>query len=70
MVGTLDHATAAIEKLVFHPFERNADMWTAVLIEVNLILLFDRKELAFAQLKTLAASLGDISKGTETQPIR
>lgn len=70
MVGALDHAATAIEELVFHPFERNADMRTAVLIKINLALLFDRKELAFAQFKTLAASLGDISKGTETRLIR
>ncbi len=66
MVGALDHAATAVEKLIFNPFERNADVRTAVLVEVNLALLFDCKELAFAQFKTLASSLRDVSKGAET----
>lgn len=65
MVGALDHAAAAIEKLVFYPFERNADVRTAVLVEVNLALLFDCKELASTDIEPFAASLGDISKGAE-----
>jgi len=65
VVGALDHAAAAIEKLVFDPFERNADVRTAILVEINLALLFDCKELAPFQIKPLAAGLGDVSKGTE-----
>lgn len=65
MVGALDHAAAAVEKLIFNPFERNADMRAAVLVEVNLALLFDCKELAFAQFKTLATGLGNVNKRAE-----
>ncbi len=70
MVGALDHAAAVIEKLVFYPFERNADVRTAVLVEVNLALLFDCKKLASIQIETLAASFVDVSKGAEAQLIR
>lgn len=65
MIGALDHAATAVEELVVHPFERNTDMRAAVLVEVNLALLFDSKELAFAQFKTLATSLGNVSKRAE-----
>lgn len=66
MIGALDHAATAVEELVVHPFERNTDMRAAVLVEVNLALLFDCKELAPIQIETLAASLRDVSKGAET----
>ncbi len=65
MVGALDHAATTVEELVFHPFERNTDMRAAVLVKVNLTLLFDSKELASRQIKPLAASLGDVSKGAK-----
>lgn len=70
MVGTLDHAAAAIKKLVFNPVECNADMRATILVEINFALLFNCKELAPCQIEALAASLGDISKGAETQLIR
>lgn len=41
VIGALDHAAAAIEKLVFNPFECNADMRAAVLIEINFSLLLN-----------------------------
>ena len=69
MIGALDHAAAAIEELVFHPFERNADMRAAVLVEIDFALLVDCKQLAIAQVKALAAILGNIGKGAETQLI-
>lgn len=70
MISALDHTAAAIEKLVFDPFQRNAEMRAAVLIEVNLGALFDCKEFAPRQIETLAASLGDISKGAKAQLVR
>lgn len=70
MVGALDHGTAAIEKLVFNPFERNTEMWAAVLIEIDFALLFDAKQLAAHQGETLAATLGDISDAAQARVIR
>ena len=70
MVGALNHAAAAIEELVFHPFERNTDMRAAILVEINLTLLFDGKQLAIFQVKTFAAILGNVCKGAEAKPVR
>lgn len=41
MIGALNHAAAAIEELVFYPFEWNTDMRAAVVIKIYLALLFD-----------------------------
>lgn len=65
VISALDHTAATIKKLVFHPFECNADMRAAILVEINVALLFDRKELASSDIKTLAARLGDISRGAK-----
>lgn len=70
MVGALDHAATAIEKLVFHPFERNTDMRAAILVEINLVQLFDCKQLAIIQVETLAAILGNVCKVAETKLVR
>ena len=70
MVSALDHAAAAIEELIFHPFERNTDMRAAILVEINLALLFDGKELAIVQVETLAAILRNVRKRAEMKPIR
>lgn len=70
MVGALNHAAAAIEELVFHPFERNTDMRAAILVEINLALLFDGKEFAITQVKTFAAVFGNVRKGAKTKLIR
>lgn len=70
MISALDHAAAAIEKLVFNPFEWNADMRAAILVEINFALLSNREEFASGQIKPLAASFGDVSKGAKTQLIR
>lgn len=70
VVSALDHSAAAIEELVFNPFKRNAEMWAAILVEVNFVLLFDGKQLAPVQVKALAAPFRDVSKGTETQSTR
>ena len=56
MVGALDHAAAAIKELVFHPFERNTDVRAAILVEIYFPLLFDGKQLATTQIKSLATS--------------
>lgn len=70
MVGALDHSAAAIEELVFDPFERNAEVRAAVLIEINFALLFDAKQLASHQGETLAATLGDVSDVAQARVIR
>lgn len=70
MIGALDHAAAAIEKLVCNPFEWNADMWAAILIEINFALLSNGEEFTPCQIKALAASFRDVSKGAEAQFIR
>jgi hypothetical protein len=70
VVGALDHAAAAIKELVCYPFEWNAEMRAIVLIEINFPLLPDRKQLAPSQIKALAASVGNVSKGAEVELIR
>jgi|GEM_PF-5776006 len=70
MVGALDHTAAAIEELVCDPFEWNANMRTAIVVEINFIQLFDRKQLAPGQIKTPAATFGNLSKGAKAQLTR
>ena len=63
VISALNHAATAIEELVCNPFECNADMRAAILVEMNFALLFDRKNFTTSQIETLATSLRDISKG-------
>jgi hypothetical protein len=70
VVSALDHSVAAIEELVFNPFERNTEMRAAILVEINFVLLFDGKQLTPVLVKTLAAPFWNVSKGTEAQFIR
>lgn len=70
MVSALDHAAAAVEELVCNPFQRNSQVWAAVLVQVDFVLQLDCKQFAFAYLKTFASALGDFINCAQADCIR
>ena len=69
MIGALDHGVAAIQKPVLLPVQGYIQVWAAIVVEVNLALLFDRKQLAPSQIKTLTATFGNVGNRAKAQLI-
>lgn len=65
MIGALDRGAAAIEKLVFLPFQRNSQMGAGIAIHKNLSSLLDGKDIQVVLLKAPARAFGKIIQLTQ-----
>lgn len=65
MAGALNQAAGVIEKLIGHPFQWDAAVRTAVLIDKHPGALTDGEQLATLDTKALAARIGEIGQLAE-----